>query len=255
MSNTVFKCVTGSIVISCLAFGAAPAFGGASILSVGGNVSPTPIFVDAPGPDSGEWALPDATFSAGSVNQNGTSLSWDIAPSSPFATLNWSGSQLVDDLSTGGAAEGLFAAGGTLSISGELWDLGADSEIGGVGPDADTLIHNGLLVAGTVSEFHVEEFYGTTNILRPKQDTRITFHPTGGFLTSSSPMQLAGDYYLSFLISQAQQNGGPMTDFDHDVITVSAFQVTLTQIVPEPATAGLMFVGFSLLALRRGRRA
>ena len=222
---------------------ATPAFGAAGqveVISV--NVSPTFIYNGDP---VNEWIVPtpNALLSQGSVveGSGGSSQVWFIAPTgiSSGAQLDWSGSMLDQELSSGGQLEGAFLAGGSITITGEVWNL-----------NTFTMLHSGVLLEATVSAFHVLEENDTDTITF---EPGATLTPTGGYLvTNTDGLKMVGDYYFSGTVSAARENGDGVSDLSHSIVTNAGFQWTLVQ-VPEPAAAILLGLGLALSARPRRR--
>lgn len=209
--------------------------------ALGLNVSPTPLYA-APGtlgPD-GEWHMPNAVASQGSVVEADAGRVWFVAPFGGTATLDWTGSTLNTDTSAGGTMSGSFNAGGTLTITGDLYN------------EFFVPVFTGVLLTGTVSSFTALE-PATPNFI----DTGVapTFTPTGGVLADGSlgigALQLAGQYYMAFTVTGARQNGGDLEDLQSDIVTVDSYKMQLIAI-PEPASLALLGLG-ALVAVRRRR--
>jgi hypothetical protein len=211
------------------------AFDYAQIISA--NVSPTLAYLGSP---TSQWTIPGADLSNGFVVPFDGFPIYSIAPSGgALGTLEWTGSNLNQELSSGGRAHGTFLAGGLLRISGRLMN--------GV-----TLLHNGLLFEGTVGAFEIREAEASLNRIELVGQPIVT--PTANpaaYLNNSG--LLLGPYILSFQGVQAQQNGGDLTNLVQDISTVAALQFNLVSVVPEPATALLAAGAMALVVIRRKR--
>ncbi len=228
------------VALAALITSAAQAAPVGFVEALGINVSPTPLYA-APGtlgPD-GEWNMPNAVASQGSVVEADGGRVWFIAPFGGTATLNWTGNTLASDTSAGGDMSGSFNGGGTLTITGDLWD------------DTFTNVFTGVLLTGTVSAFAVNE-PATPNFI----DTAVApiFTPTGGVLVDGSlgigSLFFDGPYYMAFTVTGARQNGGDLEDLQSDIVTVDSYKMQLITI-PEPASLALLGFGSLLLARRR----
>lgn len=225
-----------------MAFTVAIAGTHAQIIQIAGNVGATPTYLGNP---TNEWNIPNADLNDGSAIGVGF---WSIGPSwgpNGPADFNWTGSDLNQDLSSGGVADGTFLSGGTFSIDGALHN--------GVFPGS-ALIHNGLLFTASVGSFHVQELASGDNKLHLIGTILLT--PTGGYLFDQG--YLAPAYEMSFQAVSAEQllpgggGVGPLNDFQTDIITITQMQFNMAAI-PEPVTAMMVCMGALALVARRRR--
>jgi len=155
-----------------------------------------------PPPLPARWSIVNAPV--GDLALVGADTTWVIAPSSlsPPALLSWTNSYLNQDLSVGGRAEATFSPGGTLMISGDLYD-GSD-------PSAK-LLFSGLLLRATVGPFRVRETTATSNALEFVE--RPPLSPTLGFILTNPRLVLARTQLLTLTLDQVLQDGGPLNNF------------------------------------------
>jgi hypothetical protein len=234
--DSYFGLATSKVAIAIMAVLAMNAAAGAtSIMWMSANVSPTPVYMA----DSQQWLIPGATLS------NGTATdfldSWSIAPTSigaPPGTFDWAAS-LAADLNPGGPlAHGRFAPGGTITITGKVYD------------SSNNPILDGTLLEATLSAFEMKESNGNQGQMDLVGSAILT--PTSGLLVNNSlSMKLEGVYYLYVTIANAQQSMSYVDDFQSDIISVSSLQFDLVQ-VPEPGSLALLG-GLAGLLLRRRR--
>lgn len=210
-----------------------------------GNVQASSLF-DADAGANGQWSMPggapSGAFSGGTI-----SAGVDFYFTDPFSALTddlvWTGNDLINDLSgTGpyapGQAAAEFGGGGTFSLSGTLYDL------------TFTPVFTGLLVAGTVSGFSVFEPAGGADNLQWIDLPILT--PTAGALVDGSFASMNTPYYLRLTVAGASQGGGPLTNFQSDIMTIDSMQLTMDA-VPEPASLMLVLGGAAMLSVRRRR--
>lgn len=245
--NRRFPVDGARLLVSVLAVSAmataGPAYAGEGEIEViSANVSPGWLYSADP-PDY-EWNVPtpNTILSQGSVVEGGPGTKvWFIAPTgiAPGAELDWSGSLRDQDFSIDGRADATFFPGGTMAITGQVWDLSTFK-----------LLHDGPLLEAEVSAFRVTETHDN-DVLTFQPG--CTVHPTGGYLkTNPHGMNLVGDYFFQGTIPAAESDGSGIEDFENDIQSTGGFQFTLAQ-VPEPTTAALVAGAFAFLAGRRRR--
>ncbi|MGD0078050.1 MAG: PEP-CTERM sorting domain-containing protein [Sedimentisphaerales bacterium] len=152
-------------------------------------------------------------------------------------------SKLLQDKSSGGLANGIFASGATLTINGDLY-----------ANDFSTVVATGdLIKAEVTAQWELRE-------LPPQSQAntvigRAFFHITGGALSNSSLNDAGlsiGDFYIDFTFSGCTPN---VTDFS-SALGSSIYNCSDPTIqfgfVPEPASVALL--GLGGLALLRRRR-
>lgn len=211
----------------------------ASIDAIAGNLGDTLVF------NNGEWDMQSAPFADGSVVGDDNSV-WFIAPSgfSLPAEFTWTGNALdPPDLSTNGLADGMFLGGGTLSITGQLFN------------NFFVPVFDGLLLEGTVSAFRMTESGPNTNFVNMNINDQIvtTFTPTAGYLLGNTPMELSPvPYIMSYSAQDLMQNGGPLEDWNEPPVRAAVGSWDMT--IPEPATLTLLGSMMLLVAPRRRNR-
>jgi hypothetical protein len=199
------------------------------------NAQPTPIF-DASAGLSGEWTIPGATFFDGSAIAGPDIFFIDPSGFTAGGTIAWTGNGLDQDLSAGGTAEATFFGGGAFSMSGTVLNAGF------------TPIFTGVLLTGNISSFSVREPAGFDDALDLVVDPILT--PTGGALADGTISTMTVPYFLSFTVAGANQNGGPLVDFQSDINSILSMQFELTA-VPEPGSLMLLLGGVALITCRR----
>lgn len=175
------------------------------VLAVHGTLGSTGIFAAATGgvnPVPARWELLSAPIRDFVIA--GSTTRWYIAPTGQMgssAAITWTGNYLDRDMTaSGGPADGLFQGGGTLTITGQLYD--------GPGPGA-TLIYTGTpaspLLVASIGSFHVTETAADSNVLSFTSPPR--FVPLGGFLASNNlGFVLAGEQTLELQFAAATQD-------------------------------------------------
>lgn len=220
---------------------AAPA-GATPVFTFVANVQQTPFFQAAP---AFEWDMANAPLQDGAVVGASGGPTWfvNIGASAP---MTWTGNPLANDLSAGGLADAEFDAGGTMSITGTLYN-----------EFMAPVVVNSVLLTGTVSSFRLTESAAGTNNIDNLAGAAL-FTPTGGPLADGSlGLKFTGDYFLNFTGDGVLQDHGGFPgdwdDFTGNLFTLDSFQFSLVA-VPEPG-AGLILAGLGCLAALRRRRA
>ena len=151
---------------------------------------------------------------------------------------------LVDDLTVenGGRAKGVFAAGATLTISGELY---RDS-------DFEVVADGDLIVADIMYEWELEELVSPP---APANTVRghVLFNITGGALSNGSlnlDNLLLNDFWLNYTF---ELSSPAVTDF---ITTTATYTCSTPKVqmgpIPEPTT--ILLMGLGTLAILRKRR-
>jgi hypothetical protein len=228
----------GAVLITAVAASAAP------LNVLAGNVQPTAIF-DADAGANGQWAMPggapNGAFTGGTVVDDIGNVFFVDPFSMLMDDLTWSGNNMIADMSgTGpyaaGQAAASFGPGGSFALTGTVYDLFMSP------------VFSGVLLTGTVGAFSLEEPSGGADHLQLINDPILT--PTGGALADGTVTSMLVPYYLSLTIAGAQQNGGPLVDFQSDIQAIDSMQFELTA-VPEPGSILLVLGGIALLSSRR----
>jgi PEP-CTERM motif len=153
-------------------------------------------------------------------------------------------SNLLQDKSSGGLADGIFASGATLTINGNLYR----------NSDFSFAASGDLITAVVTSQWELREL--------PQQSEENTvigrafFHITGGLLSDSSLNDdglSMGDFYIDFTFSACTPN---VTDFSSSLgnATYNCSDPTIQFgfNVPEPASIAILGLGgFALIRRRR----
>lgn len=212
---------------------------GSTANKVGGGVDQSPLFKASP---DNKLVLAGPLWN-GSVTFP-SMTTWKIAPTwqAEAGLFEWSAT-LDQDLNPGGPlAAGQFLPGGTLRISGRLYD-------------GYTLLYDGLLLeANWVSGFKLLEDSQNTNRMDtfPVADmTSVAVRISGGWLWENN--YLAPWYGLSYKAVGCRQNGGDLIDFQSDITTLSMSDFSLVPI-PEPSAAWLLVVAGGSLFMTRRRK-
>jgi hypothetical protein len=149
---------------------------------------------------------------------------------------------VTDQTPSGGLAKGLFAAGATLTINGDLWT-----------DDFGTLVAYGDLITATVTtQWNLKEL--PPNAPSNTVDGRAFFHITGGSLSNASLNSeglVLGDFYLDFLF---QSCSPAVTNFS-TLLGNNTYYCSHPTIqggaVPEPASISILGLGGLALIRRR----
>ncbi len=191
-----------------------------------------------------DWVIPGVPLNGPIVS--GFDISWAISPDTApdSAVLWWTGSEIQQDLSSGGTAEATFYAGGKIDIFGELYDIKPGSLTEG------QMLYDGLLLSADVGEFRVKEF--PDNILNfvdsQGQETELVFTPAAGFLSGSEfntfNTVLKGDQLMSMRFGEAQQLGGSVTDFANNITLVGT--PTEFDITPASVPVGITYISSNI---------
>jgi len=217
------------------------------IYMTSGNVLPGFIYngpLDLP---PSEWCMEGLEFEGGSLLDTTFTKMWNICPTGmPKGAFSWTGSALAsDDNPSGPVAAGTFAAGGTIEIWGGVYDLFYTRL---------TASDNELLLRATVSGFRMEEDPYSANFLDLKG--YVTLVPSDGFLVNNTiPNGMAYDgspQLVSMSITNAQQSGGPLNNFQDAIAMNVGTEVQLFR-VPEPTTILMVGLMASGMLFRRKR--
>lgn len=211
---------------------AASAVQAVPLFSIGGNLGPSTFFGKSLGAD-GEVDV-NTDLSGVIVNEFTFTTQFTIGNG---ATFEWSGNGLDTDTSLGGLASGSFLDGGTITITGNLFNYGAPVVTGGV------------ILQGTLGGFSIQENVSADDFL----DTGgALFTPTGGYLVNGTGTNyMPTDYAFAFSIIGAEQGGAGIQDFQDDVQFIQG--TTWNMFVPEPSTF-LMVAGLGVGVLVRRRK-
>lgn len=165
-----------------------------------------------------------------------------------MATIAWTGNMLDEDLSspmgeTPSLAEATFLGGGTLTITGKIFDASGFKPVVYEGPDP-------ILVA-TIGPFHLRETDIDGNTLTAIGGFQMT--PTDGWLYTNSILQLRGTYDVTMVMaSVGPTEGGSLDNFQSSLAQLNGFQMTFN--IPEPASLLLLTLGGATVLLKGGNR-
>lgn len=230
--GTVIASVAFAAFLTCQSFG--------WVDTISGNVGPTMTYLGNP---TYMWNIPGGPLSDGTVDFN-SGTSWSIAPSwsGSQAALDWM-SPLNEDLSdpSNGLARATFSAGGMFSIAGKLYESNQSGS---------PLLADSLLFEGTVLDFEITETIANLNRIDMAGIAIVL--PMGGWLYDQHYITAEDMFALTFIGVDCQQAGGDLTSFQEDIVTISAMQFVMFNLVPEPST-GLLIVGAAVLVMRRRR--
>lgn len=211
------------------------------VSGISGNVGPTMAYQGTP---DFMWNMAGGPLSDGSIGFSGGGGPWSIAPSwSSAGALDWSAALALDQ-SSGGLAKGTFQPGGTFKFSGKVFASNAAGS---------TLLYEGLIFQGEMQDFGIAESstnMNRINLFTPPGslvDSMAVVLPNGGWLYDEG--LLAPFYLFSFMSVDCRQDGGPLVDFQSDIVTYAVMQFTMIG-VPEP-TAVVVFGAACLLLVRR----
>lgn len=232
---------TRLVVWACLLLVFAVASGAqATPVSQGGslNLGSCPFYTSG---SPGSIGMNVSVAGTSGINDNTGARVWVIRANG--GQLVWNGTPLTSDASRPvGAdylAEGYFGAGGTLTITGTVYNK------------LNQIVYNGpdpLLVA-TVGTVHILEDQPGTSTLATIGGVAVT--PTGGWLYTNSTLQWRGTYSMSFTMDSVRtMTGGALDNFGSSLKQSNAFMMQFFQL-PEPASLLLLLVGFGLVASGR----
>ncbi|MGA2678530.1 MAG: PEP-CTERM sorting domain-containing protein [Sedimentisphaerales bacterium] len=156
-------------------------------------------------------------------------------------------SNLLQDKSSGGLADGIFASGATLTINGDLYA----NDFSSIGATGD------LITAVVTSQWELREMPPESQAPANTVIGRAFFHITGGALSNSSLNDAGlsmGDFYIDFTFEGCTPN---VTDFSNSLGSsiYNCAHPTIQfgfGVVPEPASIAIL--GLGGLALIRRRR-
>ncbi|MBK8914435.1 MAG: right-handed parallel beta-helix repeat-containing protein [Phycisphaerales bacterium] len=194
-SGSTLRVAAGPACGSALATAAGGALGavgaGAQVFSPASAELPERWEISPPGAALHDWRI------------SGPTRRWIVAPTGlDGATLTWSASPLVTDLSSGGRADGRFAAGGVVEVSGAVYD-----ETGG----SPVHLYTGLLLRARVSAFRVRETSAGSDVLEFVAGERPLLTPVEGFLLDNDEgFQLSGAQFATLVAPAAL---APITAF------------------------------------------
>jgi hypothetical protein len=159
-------------------------------------------------------------------------------------TLSIQPSLLVTDLTAtnGGLAKGVFAAGATMTISGELY---RDS-------DFSVAASGDLIVASIAGQWTLEEMAAPpypSNTVRGQ----VLFNITGGLLSSGALNPdgiVMNDFFLNFTFGRSTPS---VTDFATTAATYACASPDL-QFTPVPEPASILLIGIGAASILRRRR-
>lgn len=213
-----------------LSASSALAFDKAQIFS--GNIAPTLLYLGDP---TYEWFIP------GTDPGTYTMLPFNGSPWTIMsASLSWTGSELDQDLSAGGVADGTFLPGGSFSISGTIPAAGVFSST--------------VVFEGTVSAFRAKESLNDPNKIEflghPGVNDGVLITPTGGWLYDNN--RLLGEYFFDAQGILVSQDGDNLVDFQSSIAATAGSQFLLVSNIPEPTTGLLLVLGLVPLLRRRG---
>jgi len=155
------------------------------------------------------------------------------------ASISWTGNDLIQDLSQGGRAEGEFAAGGLVTLSGTILD-----------PYFIPIFTGTILEAQVTDDFVMLE---TNNDNTVNTAALVSLAVIGGELATGTQTGLVmldpqmGGHYVE---SRAQPGGGDVTDFQSDLSCTAGHQLQFFA-VPEPASGLLILLAGGWVVRRR----
>jgi hypothetical protein len=231
---------------------------GAELLILSANSGDTMVFDKTLGPD-GEWSIPGSQVNDGTTITTDFLTEYHINPSTlgvavpTDGTLSWTGNGLDQDLNPGGPlAAGTFFGGGIFTLIGQVYTRpSGDGNPPVLSPFTPVPT---VLLTGPVFGFGVEEDVILDNAM-DATDPGALFVPTGGVLHDGTILD-SGNFYIKFTITEAQQGGGNLDDFQSSIFSTESFQFVLgaTTDVPEPGSLVLLLGSALLAGARRTKR-
>jgi len=221
----------------------------AAVVLVAGSVANAELIDTVSGTLGGGWFYNGPDTSEGPTSEIALSMPYEngvVSFDSGFwfvenATLSWTGSKLDLDSSTGGVADATFLSGGTITLTGDIWDYFGDG----------LLAMNEVLFTGTVNEVRYFEQFNTNNLILASGQTRLNI--TGGYLASNPyGIEMSGLYTVSVPITGANQSYGELKDFQDDIWATGG-GLSGFQSIPEPGTSLLLACGLGMFLRRRSR--
>ncbi|QOJ14699.1 MAG: hypothetical protein HRU75_08630 [Planctomycetia bacterium] len=179
---------------SLLRVAAAPACGSSLATAASGALGEdgagAQIFSPATAELPERWEIPAPGAALHNWRISGSVRRWIVGPTGlGSATLTWSASPLLTDLSTGGRADGRFAAGGEIVISGSVYDITTGTP---------AHLHTGLLLRARVGSFRVRETSATSDVLEFVSSERPLLTPIEGYLLDNDDgFQLSGAQFAT----------------------------------------------------------
>jgi hypothetical protein len=212
-----------------------------TIQSLTGNITASPLFDG----NTDQWMISYAGLTNGTVTDGtGYPNIWFIDDNVNFT---WTGNTLNTDLNPNDPtqpADALFNGGGTLTITGKLYDA------------MYNVLFDGLLLEGSVSGYRMTETAADTNNINLVENTAyVTIED--GFLMDNTQgvmnMPAGSKYWLDTSFGKVEQDGGDLMNWQGGYYASgTSTGLSLAYWVPEPSTGLLLLGGISgLIALRR----
>jgi hypothetical protein len=231
------------VIILPILFFMSSAAQGDTILSLAGNIGAAPIFNGS----TDQWTIPFASLTNGSISDGtGYPNIWFIDNSTD---LTWMGNPLNTDLNPGDPtqpADALFDGGGTLTITGKLYDA------------TYNLLYDGLLLEGNVSGYRMTETGPDSNNIDLVENTAFVT-VQDGFLMDNTlgvmNMPEGSKYWLDASFGKVEQDGGDLLNWQGgQYVSGTSTGISLAYWIPEPGSALLLLVGSMSLLIRRRNR-